>query len=272
MIGRHNTTSRCKGTRSSKSKHLRMSSDTISLDDVSSDTQTSRTTSTMDCGSLDTILKQLEQERLRMERQRNRLWEASGQPPYDSHYTATVPLAEPEQFPDDGSVIPFQGRDGPVDSDHISSIECLSVDEDVFMCSPDASSEDTSRQETSRITPRLDLITDVNGNGTARSRGLLSRRCDQLETSDEESSGNEEETTTQQDYDMATFAEKYFNVHTSQTGGYGNAFTSIVRRRSLSVSTHKIVYYYYWTGQVGLAVGSWTCNLTNAGSIPDEFD
>ena len=210
-----------------------MSSDTISLDDVSSDTHTSRA-STMDCGSLDTILRQLEQERLRMERQRNRLCQASGLPPYDRH-TSVVPLAEPEQFPDDGSVLMY-GSGGPDDSDHVSSIDYISAEEDVFMCSPDVSSDDTSRQDTPRVTLRLDLLTDVNGNGTARSRGALSRRYDQMETSDDDSSGGEE-VTTEQEYDMASFADKYFNVHTSQTSGYGNAFTNIVRRRSLSVST-----------------------------------
>ena len=29
---------------------------------------------------------------------------------------------------------------------------------------------------------------------------------------------------------------------------------------------------HVFTGQVGLGVGSWTSNLTNAGSIPGEFD
>ena len=238
MISRHHPSSRYRspGPRSNKQPRPRMSSDTISLDDMSSDTHTSRTTSTMDCGSLDTILRQLEQERLRMERQRNRLCQASGLPPYDRHHTSVVPLAEPEQFADDGSLL-MCGAGGPEDSDHISSIECLSVEEDVFMCSPDVSSDNTSRNETPRVTLRLDLITDVNGNGTARSRGLLNRRCDQLETSDEDDSASEaEDMTSQQDYDMAAFAEKYFNVHTSQTSGYGNAFTNIVRRRSLSVS------------------------------------
>ena len=33
-----------------------------------------------------------------------------------------------------------------------------------------------------------------------------------------------------------------------------------------------IVELSHLTGQVGLEVGSWTSNLTNAGSIPVEFD
>ena len=43
-------------------------------------------------------------------------------------------------------------------------------------------------------------------------------------------------------------------------------------RKACVYSRMKVNCYYWCTGQVGLRVGSWPSNLTNAGSPPSEFD
>ena len=185
-----------------------------SLDETS--THTGDTSSTMDCGSLDTILRQLEQERLRMERQRNRLTGLCGGRQYP-------PLAEPEQFPDDTSILLEEN----ISTRTTSSVECVSSDEDVFLCSSNDSIDSMQHF-------KLELFNDANGNGTTKTQNSFCRKYKELEEVDESSDDDDVD---EYDDNLSELAERYYNIHTSHSSTYSNALTSIVRRRSLSVST-----------------------------------
>ena len=51
-----------------------------------------------------------------------------------------------------------------------------------------------------------------------------------------------------------------------------NKVPSTLTSCSLAIVDDAVATCLQFSGQIGLGVGSWTSNITNAGSIPGEFD
>ncbi len=218
-------------------------SDAISLDD-----DLATTTSEGD-GSLDTILRQLQAEKVSMDRK-----------VAHKRHTAAVPLAEPEDFLEDG---------GNLTEDDVPTVptsEGVTPDDHVFLDDPGGGhkNDNGAQQEVDTVEQTLTLqhtqaaavngpfdidhIMDVNGNGTTKSRRWIELKMKALE----ESNGLDEldEVDPEADYDMLDFAENYYNVHIHNTG-YSGALTktvNMVRRRSLGVSIPLHNYTIYSRG------------------------
>lgn len=211
-----------------------------SLDDDLGTTET-------DDGSLDTILRQLEQEK--------QAWQPHGRShstgatnlPVDFilHKIQSVPLAEPEDFPEDN---------GNMTEDDMPNLP--TPDDDVFL---DGSGQGPAPQDkgggwtatASATNGPIDHIIDVNGNGTTKDARWLEARTAEFRILDPAPAictpdqGDDEPI---RDYDMQEFAEKYFNIHMTNTGYTGaiSKTVNIVRGRSQSVSVHTVTLVNFW--------------------------
>ena len=210
-----------------------------SLDDDLGTTET-------DDGSLDTILRELEQEKRLLPSGRSHSTGASTIPvDFVLHKIQSVPLAEPEDFPEDN---------GNMTEDDMPAL--LTPDDDVFL--GDESGQEGEGPEpldkggglqAAANGPLEHHIIDVNGNGTTKNARWLETRITEFRILDPApvSSPDQRDDEPIRDFDMQEFAEKYFNIHLTNTG-YSGAISktvNIVRGRSQSVSIYYFVFNTY---------------------------
>ena len=177
----------------------------------------------------------------------------------DSPFRYVVPLAQLEEFSEENTLLTEDDLSNLASNgsrlSHISGLPCgdpLAPDGD-SPGSPDTrdaasgSVNGPGVAATYNHQPHQQHIIDVNGNGTAKSKQWLNQpiECyDDLQrmfvdngvSGDEDDQDDEDDIT--RSYDFVEFADRYFNVHYSNTGYHGaiSKTVSIVRRKSMSVS------------------------------------